>query len=58
MTDSAIPPEWGNTMNKIVTILAPKGTTIYERYAEKQVNLVGGGIQIAIRGVDSSWIII
>jgi RHS repeat-associated protein len=62
--DSAILPEWGNTLQNVVKIRVPKGTKIYEGIAASQkgvkqpfVNLPGGGNQVFIPRVDPKWII-
>jgi len=62
--DSAILPEWGNTLQNVVKIRVPKGTKIYEGIAASQkgvkqpfVNLPGGGNQVFIPRVYPKWII-
>jgi filamentous hemagglutinin len=57
-------PQWGNTATKITTVKIPKGTTIYEGFAEQQIivkpgggifTLQGGGIQIYVPEPKISW---
>ena len=48
--DSALAPQWGNTANNVVSIRAPKGSTIYEGAAAPQSTgvgqILGGGDQV------------
>ena len=59
--DLALNPEWGNSARFVEEVLVPKGTTIYEGYAAKQIinggtgELAGGGNQIFIKEVKESW---
>jgi hypothetical protein len=55
--DSALDQNWGNTATSVITAQVPAGTTIYEGAAAAQRGLVGGGNQIYIPKVDSSWIV-
>ena len=55
--DSALDPIWGNNATKVVSIVVPKGTTIYQGFAAPQGGLVGGGIQVYIERVNPLWII-
>ncbi len=48
---------WGNTAENIATIKVPEGTTIYQGAAAQQGGLVGGGSQVYIEKVDSSWLV-
>jgi filamentous hemagglutinin len=57
-------PQWGNTATKITTVKIPKGTTIYEGFAEQQIIvkpgggtfiLQGGGTQIYVPIPKISW---
>ena len=59
--DLALNPDWGNTAQYVTKVIVPKGTVIYEGKATMQVinggtgMLIGGGNQIYIPKVDSSW---
>jgi hypothetical protein len=62
----ALNPLWGNSATKIATVKIPKGTTIYEGFAEQQIivksgsgtfTLQGGGIQIYVIEPNASWFI-
>jgi RHS repeat-associated protein len=61
--DSAILPEWGNTLQNVSTAHIPAGTTVYVGYAGPQtassgvLQLAGGGVQIYIPGVNPTWMI-
>ncbi len=57
--DSALDQNWGNTATEVAKIRIPKGTTIYEGFAEKQGGLVGGGNQVYIylERIDPAWLI-
>ena len=55
--DSALEQNWGNTATQVITARVPAGTTIYEGAATAQRGLVGGGNQIYIPKVDTSWIV-
>ena len=64
--DSALLPEWGNTVEHVAEIRVPAGTTIYEGYAapqavlhgeEKVGEILGGGSQVYIPKVDKSWLV-
>jgi hypothetical protein len=55
--DSAILPQWGNTMQSTTKMVVPKGTVIYEGVAAPQGLLHGGGNQVVIPKVDPSWIV-
>jgi hypothetical protein len=64
--DSALNPEWGNDASRVVTIRAPKGTVFFEGAVAPQNigggrvmrgSLLGGGHQIIIKHVDSSWVV-
>jgi RHS repeat-associated protein len=54
--DSALDPAWGNTATSWVSAEIPAGTTFYEGAAAAQRGLVGGGNQIFVQRVESSWI--
>ena len=60
--DLALNPDWGNTAQNVTTVTVPKGTTIYEGVASSQTinvgagQLLGGGNQVYVPGVDQSWI--
>jgi len=55
--DSALLPEWGNTVTRVVKIEVPAGTTIYRGVAAPQKSLPGGGSQIVLDAkVEKSWI--
>lgn len=60
--DLALNPDWGNTAQNVTTVIVPKGTTIYEGVASSQTinggagQLLGGGNQVYVPGVDQSWI--
>jgi hypothetical protein len=62
--DLALNPQWGNTATKITTVKIPKGTMIYEGFAEQQIVvnpggstfiLQGGGTQIYVPVPKISW---
>jgi hypothetical protein len=61
--DLALNPEWGNTAEFVTQVVVPKGTVIYQGTAAPQIifggvgKLLGGGSQIYIPEVDSSWFI-
>ena len=64
--DSAIDPAWGNTPKKWIEIEVPRGQTLYLGHAAAlrpgvagsvSATLPGGGSQVFIERVDSSWII-
>ncbi|WP_156160729.1 filamentous hemagglutinin [Demequina soli] len=60
--DSALNPAWGNSATGVATIRVPSGTTIYEGAAASQPiggggSLLGGGSQVYIPRVDSSWLV-
>lgn len=59
--DGAIAPIWGNTLEKIVKIQVPVGEKVFLGLAAEQraggLHLVGGGRQVFIEHVKSSWII-
>ncbi|MCO1604048.1 RHS repeat-associated core domain-containing protein [Desulfosporosinus nitroreducens] len=55
--DSALDQGWGNTAENVATIKVPEGTTIYQGAAAQQGGLVGGGSQVYIEKVDSSWLV-
>jgi LysM repeat protein len=56
--DSAILPEWGNTMANVTKICVPPGVTIYQGAAAAQGALVGGGNQVVIlQEISKSWIV-
>jgi hypothetical protein len=60
--DSALNPAWGNSATSVATIRVPSGTTIYEGAAASQPiggggSLLGGGSQVYIPRVDSSWLV-
>ena len=54
--DLALEQNWGNTATTVIRAQVPAGTRIYEGAAAAQRGLVGGGNQIYIPKVDSSWI--
>ncbi|HCS73837.1 MAG TPA: hypothetical protein DIW17_08180 [Clostridiales bacterium] len=59
--DLAINPQWGNTAQYVTKGIVPRGTVIYEGRAASQIinggagRLIGGGNQIYISEVNSSW---
>ena len=59
--DLALNPDWNNTATYITRVTVPKGTTIYEGVVGPQIinggagQLIGGGNQVYIPEVDSSW---
>ena len=55
--DSALDQKWGNTATNVFTIKVPKGMTIYQGAATAQGGLVGGGSQVYIQEVNSSWLV-
>lgn len=60
--DSALNPAWGNSATSVATTRVPAGTTIYEGAAASQPiggggSLLGGGSQVYIPRVDSSWLV-
>ncbi len=61
--DSALLPEWGNTVSSVAEIRVPAGTTIYKGAATPQVgtgglpSLLGGGNQVYIPRIDPSWLV-
>ena len=57
MIDSALLPEWGNTATNVSTIRVPPGKTIFQGFAAPQGGLVGGGPQVYIPKVSTSWLI-
>lgn len=56
IVDSALDPMWGNSATTWVSASIPPGTVFYEGVAAAQRGLVGGGNQIFIPRVDSSWV--
>ncbi|GFM38036.1 hypothetical protein [Desulfovibrio psychrotolerans] len=54
--DSALNPAWGNTATNVTKIEVPAGVKIYEGAAAPQGGLVGGGNQVFIPEVDTSWV--
>ena len=54
--DLALEQNWGNTATTVIRAQVPAGTRIYEGASAAQRGLVGGGNQIYIPKVDSSWI--
>lgn len=60
--DSALNPAWGNTAQNVATIRVPAGTTVYTGAAAPQSlagggQLLGGGPQVFIPNVSSSWLV-
>ena len=55
--DLALKPEWGNTATRTTAITVPKGTVVYEGVAAPQGSMTGGGSQVIVPHVDSSWIV-
>jgi hypothetical protein len=60
--DLALNPEWGNAATNVTKVKIPKGTKIYEGFAEQQRIpvggvLQGGGTQVHIPSVNRSWFI-
>jgi hypothetical protein len=55
LLDGAIRPEWGNDGTKVVRIIVPPGTTLYEGVAAEQGSMFGGGNQVFLKSVDESW---
>ena len=55
--DSAIKPEWGNSLDKVSVIRVPKGTRLFEGVAAPQGGLVGGRSQVVIPEIDPSWVV-
>jgi hypothetical protein len=55
--DLALKPEWGNAATGVAKIRVPAGQQIYEGAAAPQGALQGGGNQIFLRNVESSWLI-
>lgn len=59
--DLALNPSWNNTATYVTKVIVPKGTIIYEGAAAPQIinggagQLIGGGNQVFIPEVDSSW---
>jgi hypothetical protein len=54
--DFALNPIWGNTAEHVSTIKVPAGTTIYEGYAARRGELVGGGSQVYIPKANRDWL--
>ena len=59
--DSALIPNWGNTAGLVSVIRVPAGTEVFTGYAGPQElwgggYLLGGGSQVYIPHVDSSWL--
>ncbi len=54
--DSALDPNWGNTGTHWVRIDVPAGTSMNEGMAAAQRRLVGGGNQIILEQVPSTWV--
>lgn len=58
--DLALAPKWGNTASSVVSIEVPKGTTIYEGFANSQSTgvgeILGGGSQVYIKRINPKWI--
>jgi len=62
--DSALLPEWGNTASRTSSIIAPKGTEVFEGSAASQTSAIGtrgeyygGGNQVYIPQVSGDWLI-
>lgn len=60
--DSALNPAWGNTLQRVSTIVVPAGTTVYDGAAQGQSIalkgwLQGGGNQVFIPKVDPAWLV-
>ncbi|NKD56000.1 MULTISPECIES: hypothetical protein [unclassified Haematospirillum] len=62
--ESAILPEWGNTLEKKSVIKIPKGTKYYEGISapqkgttETRPELYGGGVQIFLQNPNKDWIV-
>ena len=54
--DSALDPTWGNTGTYWVKIEVPPGTSLFEGVAASQRGLVGGGNQIIVEQIPSTWL--
>jgi hypothetical protein len=56
--DSALDQSWvlRNSATQLVTVRVPGGTIVYEGFAAPQGSLAGGGNQVYIPRVNSSWI--
>lgn len=55
--DLALDPTWGNTAKHVSIIKVPAGTTIYEGYAARQGELIGGDSQVYIPSVNPDWLV-
>lgn len=53
--DYSLPPS--NTAENVVMIRVPKGTIIYEGAAATNFGQLGGGSQVFIPKVDSTWVV-
>jgi hypothetical protein len=55
--DNALNPEWGNLATHSIKIKVPSGIKIYEGTVAPQGGLLGGGNQVYIQKIESSWVI-
>ncbi|HEY2410268.1 MAG TPA: hypothetical protein VGI10_29890 [Polyangiaceae bacterium] len=55
--DLALNPVWGNTATNIVAIQVPAGTLIFEGFAAPQGSLFGGGNQVFVPEIQTSWVV-
>jgi hypothetical protein len=53
--DSALLPQYGNEATRVIHIQVPSGETIFEGYAARQRQRLGGGSQVYLLRVDPSW---
>ncbi len=55
--DHALLAKWGNTAENIIKINVPRGTRIFEGVSSAQESLLGGGNQVFLQNVDTTWIV-